>query len=123
MLMRGAESLVVPILPLYVKLLNASIVLSLVGLVTSINRLGTVFATPIVGRWCDRIGYSKPLMIGVFVASGACVLGGVSFGAIDLGLWRLLSGIGYGTVTLATLAFANRVTTLKNRATAMSLIH
>lgn len=49
-------------------------------------------------------------------------MGGISAGAIDLGLYRLLSGMGYGTVTIATMAFANGVTTPENRATAMSLI-
>jgi predicted MFS family arabinose efflux permease len=122
MLMRCAESLFVPVLPLYVRILDASIPLFIIGLVTSINRLGIVLITPAAGSWCDRIGYGKPYLVGVFLASGACILGGISAGAIDLGLYRLLSGMGYGAVTLATMAFANRVTTPENRATAMSLI-
>ena len=122
MLMRCAESFFVPILPLYVRLLDASIPLFVIGLVTSINRLGTVFMTPITGSWCDRIGYGKPFLIGVFVTSGACILGGISSSSIDLGLYRLLSGMGYGMVTIATMAFTNKVTTSENRGTAMSLI-
>ena len=122
MLMRCAESLFVPILPLYVRVLDASIPLFIIGLVTSINRFGIVLITPVAGSWCDRIGYGKPYMVGVFLASGACIMGGISSGAIDLGLYRLLSGMGYGTVTITTMAFANGVTTSENRATAMSLI-
>lgn len=70
MLMRCAESFFVPILPLYVRVLDASIPLSIIGLVTGINRLGAVIASPGAGGWCDRIGFSKPFMIGVFVVSG-----------------------------------------------------
>lgn len=122
MLMRCAESLFVPILPLYVRVLDTSIPLFIIGLVTSINRLGIVITTPVSGSWCDRIGYGKPYLVGVFLASGACILGGISAGTIDLGLYRLLSGMGYGTVTISTMAFANQVATPENRATAMSFI-
>ncbi len=122
MLMRCAESLFVPILPLYVRVLDTSIPLFIIGLVTSINRLGIVITTPVSGSWCDRIGYGKPYLVGVFLASGACILGGISAGTIDLGLYQLLSGMGYGTVTISTMAFANQVTTPENRATVMSFI-
>lgn len=122
MLMRCAESFFVPIFPLYVKVIDASVPLFIIGLVTSINRLGIVFMTPVSGTWCDRLGYGKPYMVGVFLTSGTCILGGISSGAVDLGLYRLLSGMGYGMVTIATMAFANQLTTLENRATAMSLL-
>jgi MFS family permease len=122
MLMRCAESFFVPILPIYVRVLDASIPLFIIGLITSIHRLGAVLVTPVAGSWCDRFWYGKPFIIGVFVTSGACILSGMSSGAIDLGLYRLLSGMGYGTVTIATLTFTNRVTPPENRATAMSLI-
>ncbi len=120
--MRVAESLFVPILPFYVKALDTSMPLFVVGLVTSIHRFGTVLITPVSGTYCDRVGYRKPYLVGVFLASGACILGGFSSSSADLGLYRLLSGIGYGTVTIATMAFVNQVTTLENRATAMGLI-
>lgn len=78
--------------------------------------------TPVAGSWCDRIRYGMPYMVGIFLASGACLLGGLAASSIDLGLYRLLSGMGYGTVTISTMAFANQVTTPENRATAMSFI-
>ena len=65
--MRAAENFYTPILPLYVRVLDAAIPLFLAGLVVGIHRLGMVVASPITGNWCDRIGYRKPFIIGVVV--------------------------------------------------------
>ncbi len=120
--MRSAENFYAPILPLYVRVLDASIPLFLVGLVVGIHRLGMVVASPIAGNWCDRIGYRKPFIIGVIATSVASVLGGLAFGAADLTFYRILSGLGYGTLSIAVMVFVNSVTTPQNRATAMSLL-
>ena len=122
LLMRSAEHFYVPILPLYVRVLDASIPMFLVGLVVGIHRLGMVIANPIAGSWCDRIGFRKPFLIGVVITSAASALGGAALGAADLTLYRILSGIGYGTLTMAAMGFINSVTTPQNRATAMSLL-
>jgi len=120
--MRAAENFYTPILPLYVRVLDAAIPLFLAGLVVGIHRLGMVVASPIAGNWCDRIGYRKPFIIGVVVTGIASGLGGLAIGAADLTFYRVLSGLGYGTLTIAALVFINGVTTPRNRATAMSLV-
>ena len=51
------------------------------------------------------------------VASG---VGGLAVSAADLTLYRILSGLGYGTLNIAALASINNVTTPQNRGTAMS---
>ena len=122
LLMRAAENFYAPILPLYVRVLDAAIPLSLAGLVVGIHRLGMVIASPVAGNWCDRIGYRKPFIIGVVVTSIASVLGGLALGAADLTIYRILSGLGYGTLSIAAFVFVNGITTTRNRATAMSLI-
>jgi MFS family permease len=122
LLMRAAQTFYVPILPLYIRVLDASIPLFLVGLVTGVHRLGAVVINPFAGRWCDRTGYKQPFMIGVLVMSLACILASISFGPADLTLYLILSGVGYGTVALAALAYINGETTADNRATAMSLL-
>ncbi len=122
LLMRSAEHFYVPILPLYVRVLDATAPLFLVGLVVGIHRLGMVVSNPIAGSWCDRIGYRKPFMVGVVVASIASALGGVAVGGADLTMYRILAGIGSGTMTMAAMGFINSVTTPQNRATAMSLL-
>ena len=122
LLMRAAQTFYVPILPLYIRVLEVSIPLFVVGMVTGVHRLGAVVMNPFAGRWCDRIGYKQPFMIGVIVMSLACILASMSFGAADLTLYLILSGAGYGTVALAALAYITGETTAENRATAMSLL-
>ena len=56
-LYEGCQNFYVPILPLYVRVLDASVPLFVAGLVVGIHRLGLAVASPFVGSWCDRIGY------------------------------------------------------------------
>ncbi len=122
LVMRTAQTFYTPILPLFVRLLNSAIPLFAVGLVTGANQLGVVLVGPLAGRWCDRLGSHRPLLLGVMVMSVACILASFAFGKVDLVLYLLLSGAGYGTATIAALAYAGSVTGPANRATAMSLI-
>lgn len=122
MAMRIAEVFYVPIVPLYVKTLDAAAPLFLVGLVTGIHRLSLAITQPLVGRWSDRTGRKKPFIIGTGLAAAASFLGGSAIGVLDLTLYRILSGIGFGMLTLAAMAFINDITSSTNRATAMGIL-
>lgn len=87
LVMRSAQTFYVPILPLYIRVLDASIPLFVVGLVTGVHRLGAVLIYPFAGRWCDRIGYTRLFIIGVMGMSLACILASMAFGASDLTLY------------------------------------
>ncbi len=121
MAMRIAEVFYVPILPLYVKALDATAPLFLVGLVTGIHRLSLAFTQPWAGGWLDRAGRKKPFIIGTVIAAAASFLGGAAFGTADLILYRVLSGVGFGLLTLAAMAFITDLTSSGNRATAMGI--
>ncbi len=121
MAMRIAEVFYVPILPLYVKTLDAAAPLFLVGVVTGVHRLSLAFTQPLAGSWLDRTGRRKPFIIGTVLAAIASFLGGAAFGPADLVLYRILSGTGFGLLTLAAMAFITDITTSKNRATAMGV--
>jgi len=121
MAMRIAEVFYVPILPLYVKALNTAAPLLLVGLVTGIHRLSLALIQPLAGGWSDRIGRRKPFILGTVLAAVASFLGGAALGAFDLTLYRILSGIGFGMLTLAAMAFITDITSSTNRATAMGV--
>lgn len=122
LVMRSAQTFYVPILPLYIRILDASIPLFVVGMVTGVHRLGAVFVNPVAGRWCDRIGYIRPFLIGVIGMSLACMLASMAFKAGDLTLYLAISGAGYATVTISALAYVTTVTTTGKRATAMGLL-
>lgn len=121
MAMRIAEVFYVPILPLYVKALDAAAPLFLIGLVTGIHRLSLAITQPLAGGWSDRIGRRRPFIIGTLLAAVASFLGGAAFGVVDLMLYRILSGIGFGMLTLAAMAFIADITSPNNRATAMGI--
>lgn len=121
MAMRIAEVFYVPILPLYVKALDAAAPLFLIGLVTGIHRLSLAITQPLAGSWSDRIGRRRPFIVGTVLAAVASFLGGAALGVLDLTLYRILSGIGFGMLTLAAMAFITDITSPNNRATAMGI--
>jgi predicted MFS family arabinose efflux permease len=51
----------------------------------------------------------------------ASVLGGLAVGIVDLTSYRLISGLGYGTLTIAAMSYISDITTTRNRATALSI--
>jgi MFS family permease len=63
--------------------------LAVIGLVTSVDRLGTVVTGPFVGRWADRAGRRRPYLIGVGITAIASILGGVALGIFDLAAYRI----------------------------------
>ncbi|GEM_PF-2178495 len=121
MAMRTAEVFYVPILPLYVQALDLAAPLLLVGFITGIHRLSLAVIQPIAGGWLDRAGRKKPFLIGTIIAACASFLGGFAFGTIDLFFYRILSGAGFGILTLAALTFITDLTSARNRATAMGI--
>ncbi len=121
MAMRIAEVFYVPILPLYVKVLDSAAPLFMVGLVTGVHRLSLALTQPLAGGWLDRAGRKKPFIIGTIIAAVASFLGGVAIGQIDLILYRIFSGIGFGILTLAAMAYITDITSPRNRATAMGI--
>jgi MFS family permease len=121
MAMRIAEVFYVPILPLFVKTLDAAAPLFLVGVVTGIHRLALAFTQPFAGGWLDRAGRKNPFIFGTVIAALASFLGGIALGPADLILYRIFSGIGFGILTLAALAFITDITSSENRATAMGI--
>ncbi len=116
-----AEIFYVPILPLYAKTISPAIPLIIVGVAASIHRLGQVISSPITGNWSDRIGRTKPYILGIIITSITDFLAGTAFGIPDLMLYRILSGIGYGMFAVAAMGYIADVTTRENRATAMGL--
>lgn len=121
LVMRMAEVFYVPILPLYVQALDITASLLLVGLITGIHRLSLAVIQPIAGGWLDRTGRRKPFLIGTILAAAASFLGGFAFSSADLFLYRVLSGAGFGILTLAALTFITDLTSATNRATAMGI--
>jgi predicted MFS family arabinose efflux permease len=121
LIIRSAEVFYVPIMPLYARMLNVGVPLAVIGLVTSVDRLGAVVAGPFVGRWADRAGRRRPYLIGVGMTAIASILGGVALGIFDLAAYRIISGIGTGMLTVAAMSYVSDITTTRNRATAMSI--
>jgi len=121
LVIRSAEVFYVPIMPLYARMLNAGVPLAVIGLVTSVNRLGAVAIAPFAGRWADRAGRRRPYLIGVGMTAIASILGGVALGIFDLAAYRIISGIGSGMLTVAAMSCVSDITTTRNRATAMSI--
>ncbi len=114
LVIRSAEVFYVPIMPLYARLLDTTVPLFVVGLATSVDRLGAVVVSPVAGRWADRVGRRRPYLIGVGLTAVASVLGGVAVGMVDLVAYRLVSGIGYGVLTIAAMSYVSEITSTRS---------
>src|SRR3990172_3820372 len=60
LVVRSAEVFYVPIMPLYARTLDVVVPLFVIGVVTSIDRLGAMLISPLSGRWADRAGRRRP---------------------------------------------------------------
>src|SRR3989337_914394 len=84
LVVRSAEVFYVPIMPLYARTLDVVVPLFVIGVVTSIDRLGAMLISPLSGRWADRAGRRRPYLVGVGITAAASVLGGLAGGVLDI---------------------------------------
>ncbi|WP_448384853.1 MFS transporter [Fervidobacterium sp.] len=111
--------LIIPLLPYYVKQFGASDLM--VGLLSMVYPLGQIFAAPLIGRFSDKVGRKRALLLSV---------GGTFLSLLTLGfarsitvilLSRLIDGLTGGNITVAQ-SYISDFTDEKNRAKSLGLI-
>jgi len=111
--------LIIPLLPYYVKQFGANDLI--VGLLSMVYPIGQIFAAPLIGRFSDKVGRKRALLLSV---------GGTFLSLLTLGfarsitvilLSRLIDGLTGGNITVAQ-SYIGDFTDEKTRAKSLGLI-
>ena len=111
--------IVIPILPIYVKELTGSDILS--GIALTMYALATFFFTPIWGALSDKHGRRPIILISVLVSLVSYIIFSFASIYIIVIIARILGGIGSGNISSAQ-AYISDITEPKDRAKSMGLI-
>lgn len=111
--------IVLPLLPFYAKDLGASAFQT--GWLFSVYSIAQMIASPLWGRWSDRVGRRPIMLLSTLGASAAYILFAFSHSYALLFASRLAAGLMGGNIAAAQ-AYVADITTPQNRAKGMGLI-
>ena len=89
----------------------------LIGLPITMFMLAAMIATPIGGGMVDRYGVRRVFLAGVLVATAGFIGNFLTQGYIDLIIYRVLTGIGYGLVFISSEGWVTSQAKPHSRAT------
>ncbi len=117
-----SEELTRSFLPLYVqKYAPTDLMLSaelLIGLPITLFMVAAMIATPLGGGFVDRVGVKKVFLTGIVMAFIGFIGNFYTQGYTDLVLFRVLTGIGYGLVFIASESWVTQNARRHSRASA-----
>lgn len=91
------------------------------GLLLSAGLVGMALGSLLVAPWADRVG-RRPIILGcLVVASAAMLLSSVSQNAVQLGLLRVITGVGIGGILASSNVIASEYASRRWRGFAVSL--
>jgi MFS family permease len=98
------DALLYAVLPAYAE--SFGLTLGWVGLMLSANRIVRVFAYGVIARLTQRVGVRSMCIAAAVAATVSTALYGVSQGPVMMLFARILWGLTYATLVLATLSYA-----------------
>lgn len=113
--------LVIPIMPKFMESLG--ITGGIVGLLVAAFSLTQLLFSPLAGRFADKFGRKRMIVIGMLVFALSEVLFGLAHSPVLLFVSRLLGGISAAMIMPAVIAYAADITTKEERATGMGYIN
>ncbi|GBG11746.1 MFS transporter [Paenibacillus agaridevorans] len=113
--------LVIPIMPKFMESLG--ITGGIVGLLVAAFSLTQLLFSPLAGRFADKFGRKRMIVIGMLVFALSEVLFGFAHSPALLFVSRLLGGISAAMIMPAVIAYAADITTKEERATGMGYIN
>ncbi len=109
--------LVIPVTPTIMNELHLSG--SVVGYMVSAFAVAQLVVSPIAGRWVDKFGRKRMIIIGLFIFGISELLFGVGNSLVVLFLSRILGGISAAFIMPAVTAFIADTTSLETRSKAL----
>ncbi|MCR1834765.1 MFS transporter [Oceanobacillus caeni] len=110
-------SLVIPVVPTIMNELHISG--SIVGNMVAAFAFIQLLASPIAGRWVDKFGRKRMIVIGLIIFSFSELLFGIGKTVSVLFISRMLGGVSAAFIMPAVTAFIADITTLHTRSKAM----
>jgi SP family sugar:H+ symporter-like MFS transporter len=75
------------------------------GLVVAIALLGCAVGAWYAGRWADRLGRTRVMLIGAILFFASSLGAGLAFSVWDLAFWRVVGGLGIGIASVIAPAY------------------
>jgi MFS transporter, SP family, sugar:H+ symporter len=75
------------------------------GLVVAVALLGCAVGAWYAGRWADRLGRTRVMLIGAVLFFASSLGAGLAFSVWDLAFWRVVGGLGIGIASVIAPAY------------------
>ncbi|HEY4558508.1 MAG TPA: MFS transporter [Enteractinococcus sp.] len=91
------------------------------GIVMSAALFGMALGALTLGPVADRIGRRRMTIVALVVNGAGLFLSGMADSAVELGLWRVVTGLGIGGILVGTNVLASEYASRKHRGLAVSI--
>ncbi|RJE90938.1 MFS transporter [Paenibacillus sp. 1011MAR3C5] len=112
--------LVIPVMPSIMTTMDLSG--KTMGYLVAVFAVAQLLMSPIAGRWVDRIGRKKMIVIGLFIFGVSELIFGLGTHVYLLYISRVLGGISAAFIMPAVTAYIADVTTIEDRPQAMGYL-
>ncbi|NGP61170.1 MFS transporter [Paenibacillus thiaminolyticus] len=112
--------LVIPVMPSFMNMMHLSG--KTMGYLVAVFAVAQLLMSPFAGRWVDRVGRKKIIIIGLFLFSVSELVFGLAGNATMLYISRLLGGVSAAFITPGVTAYVADITTIQERPKAMGYV-
>ncbi|WII38194.1 MFS transporter [Paenibacillus thiaminolyticus] len=112
--------LVIPVMPSFMNMMHLSG--KTMGYLVAVFAVAQLLMSPFAGRWVDRIGRKKIIIIGLFLFSVSELVFGLAGNATMLYISRLLGGVSAAFITPGVTAYVADITSIQERPKAMGYV-
>jgi MFS transporter, DHA1 family, multidrug resistance protein len=112
--------LIVPVMPSFMDTMHLSG--KMMGYLVAIYAMAQLFMSPFAGRWVDRYGRKKIIIIGLFLFGVSELIFGLGTNVLVLYISRILGGISAAFIMPGVTAYVADITSVRERPKAMGYI-
>ncbi|RAS81884.1 MFS transporter [Priestia endophytica] len=112
--------LIVPVMPSFMDIMNLSG--KTMGYLVAVYAMAQLLMSPFAGRWVDRYGRKKIIIIGLFLFGVSELIFGLGTNVLVLYISRILGGISTAFIMPGVTAYIADITSVRERPKAMGYI-
>lgn len=92
------------------------------GLLLSAGLVGMALGSLLIGPVADKFGRRPTLLVSVGTSAAGMLLSATATGALPLGIWRVLTGLGVGGILACTNVLVSEFSSTRSRSLAISIV-